>query len=126
MKTPLYINVMRDPIDWFQSHYYFERNGWERGEGDRNSFKGTEAERTMIIDECVVKRSAQCVNIPWKFIEFFCGNQYPCHTRGVGEATVQKGVEKSKFNILNNFHVCGILEQWEDTLAMFEKMLQNG
>jgi len=123
IKQPTFINVLRDPVDWFQSHYYFERFGWQRGEGDRNSFKGTEKDRTMIIDECVMQKAQQCVSVPWKYLEFLCGNQYPCHSRGVSESTVKKAVEKSKFNVLSNFYVIGILEQFDDTLNLFEKML---
>ena len=51
------------------------------------------------------------MSVPWKYLEFLCGNQYPCHSRGVSSSTVAKGVEKSKYNLLNNFFVVGILEQ---------------
>lgn len=123
IKQPTYINVIRDPVDWFQSHYYFERFGWERGEGDRNSWKGTEEERLMSVDECVLGRHRACTSVTWKYLEFLCGNQYPCHSRGVSASTISKGVEKSKYNLLNNFHVVGILEQFDDTLNLFEKMM---
>jgi len=72
-----------------------------------------------------MEKSTQCVSVPWKYLEFLCGNQYPCHSRGVSESTVQKAVEKSKFNILSNFYVIGILEQWDDTLNLFERMLPD-
>lgn len=60
-QQPTYINVMRDPIDWFQSHYYFERFGWQQVNADRG-FKGTDEERDMIIDDCVKTRYKQCQN----------------------------------------------------------------
>lgn len=30
MRMPTMINVIRDPVDWFVSQYYFRRNGWAR------------------------------------------------------------------------------------------------
>ena len=63
IQQPTYINVLRDPVDWFQSHYYFERFGWEREKGDRNSFSGTEKEKNQIIDDCVIEQSDQFLRI---------------------------------------------------------------
>ena len=34
--------------DWFQSHYYFERNGWSRKDTDRESFDGDDADKTRV------------------------------------------------------------------------------
>ena len=35
MQQPTYINVLRNPITWFESRYYFTQNGWTRNPGDR-------------------------------------------------------------------------------------------
>ena len=43
---PTYINVMRDPVTWFQSHYYFERFGWQRKQETR-----TTGEKKALTDE---------------------------------------------------------------------------
>lgn len=60
---------------------------------------------------------------PWNYIEFVCGNEDVCHTRGVPESQVQKAVTKAKQNLANFFFMVGILEQWDDTLHLFEKMM---
>ena len=48
IQQPTYINVIRDPADWFQSHYYFERFGWTRKEDDRGSFNGSEEDKQRV------------------------------------------------------------------------------
>lgn len=50
-KRPLYINVIRDPIEKFRSFYYFIRNG--NKEGDGGDVPMSEGKRLMSIDECV-------------------------------------------------------------------------
>ena len=122
---PTYINVIRNPIDWFQSHYYFERFGWERlkasdGNG-RNSFQGNEKERDMTIDECVLKKHDTCKSVHWNYIDFLCGNSDPCNTKG----SEKLAVEHAKHKLLTFYYVVGILEQWDDTLNLFEKMMPN-
>ena len=75
------------------------------------------------IDDCVAIGHAQCKDITWKYIEFFCGNAYPCQSRGVPESTVKQGMEKAMHNVEKNFFVVGVLEQFDDTLHLFEKLL---
>ena len=48
IQQPTYINVIRDPADWFQSHYYFERFGWTRKEDDRGSFIGSDEDKQRV------------------------------------------------------------------------------
>ena len=75
------------------------------------------------IDQCVSQKNPQCIDITWKYIEFFCGNTFPCQSRGVPESTLQQGLEKAMHNVEKNFFVVGVLEQFDDTLHLFEKLL---
>ena len=75
------------------------------------------------IDQCVEQKNQQCIDITWKYIEFFCGNTFPCQSRGVPESTLQAGLEKAMHNVEKNFFVVGVLEQFDDTLHLFEKLL---
>ena len=75
------------------------------------------------IDECVRIKHNQCLDITWKYIEFFCGNAFPCQSRGVPETTLRQGLEKAMHNVEKNFFVVGVLEQFDDTLHLFEKLL---
>ena len=43
IKEPTYINLIRDPADWLQSHYYYERMNWgKNGETFGRSTKDKE------------------------------------------------------------------------------------
>jgi len=123
---PTFINVIREPASWFQSHYYFERNGWAQDSGDRNSFKGTEADRLRTINECVDQKNVDCVNPKWTYLEYICGND--CKTKSKKKSPVTNSeyariVEKSKHSLLNRFLVVGILEEFDLSLSMFEKLI---
>ena len=125
---PTFINVIREPASWFQSHYYFERNGWAQDSGDRNSFKGTEADRLRTINECVEQKNVDCVNPKWTYLEYICGND--CKTKSKKKSPVTNTeyariVEKSKHSLLNRFLVVGILEEFDLSLSMFEKLIQK-
>ena len=49
MNQPTFINVIRDPIEWFTSRYYFARYGWNRKPGCRVENCGmTEEELEMV------------------------------------------------------------------------------
>ena len=117
LEQPTYINVIRDPIDWFQSHYYFERFGWEQVNGARH-FKGTEEDKNMIIDDCVKNKHKQCVNVPWRYMEYFCGNGPECNPTTSGKPA--QVAETTKLRMMTTFYVIGVLEQWENTLDLFQ------
>ena len=48
---PIYINVIRDPVEKFRSFYYFIRNG--NLEGDGADVVMSEKKKLMTIDQCV-------------------------------------------------------------------------
>ena len=37
LRQPTMINVIRDPVDWFVSQYYFRRYGWNRKRNEYDS-----------------------------------------------------------------------------------------
>lgn len=121
IKNPTYMNVIRHPASWFQSHYYFERFGWQRSQENRKAL--SEKDKYMTINECAEIQHNSCVQPVWKYMEFFCGNSRACKDRG--KATPQKAValEMAKRSILERFTVVGILEQFDDTLMLFEEIM---
>lgn len=121
LDQPTYMNVMRDPVDWFQSHYYFERFGWQKVGGSRDSFKGSDEDRDMIIDDCVTQKASQCVDVPWSWIDFFCGNGPDCNKINNRDTIVAT----TKTRIQRVYYMIGILEQWDNTLSLFERMMPD-
>ena len=52
LESPTWINVIRDPLTWFESNFYFKRFGWERKPGTR-----TRPDQNLTIDQCVTSGS---------------------------------------------------------------------
>ena len=48
MRQPTYVNVVRDPTDWFVSQYYFRRYGWARDEKSRQTFSGSDEDKERV------------------------------------------------------------------------------
>ena len=125
LENPTYINVLREPASWFQSHYYFERYGWTRIEGNRNSFSGTDEDRDRTINECIENNHPDCLTPKWSYLEYICGNKCPSvkGLRKTGVKNLSTLVEQSKYSLLYNFYTVGILENFSKTLKLFEYLM---
>jgi len=120
-QQPTYINVIRDPLDWFTSRYYFARYGWARKPGCRKWENCKELDINMTIDECVEKRHPACTNSTYQYLPFLCGKEDDCINTTL--KAKERAFEISKKHILNNYFFIGILEQFEETLLLAEFLL---
>lgn len=117
---PTMINVIREPIDWFSSHYHFKLYGWSRKPGQRGD------QNEMTLEECINTSAPTCVRNHWRYIEFFCGNGPECQTATnprEDEQYKSRMVERAKQRMLSDYFIIGVLEQFEDSLRVFEKLL---
>lgn len=117
---PTMINVIREPIDWFSSHYHFKLYGWSRKPGQRGD------QNEMTLEECINTKAPTCSRNHWRYIEFFCGNGPECQTATnprEDEQYKSRMVERAKQRMLSDYFVIGVLEQFEDSLRVFEKLL---
>jgi len=62
LETPTWINVIRDPLSWFESSFYFKRFGWEQQPGARSR-----GDQNLTIDECVKQQHSDCARVKWKY-----------------------------------------------------------
>ena len=122
LPQPTYINVLRNPITWFESRYYFTQNGWTRNPGLRKHDPMGDV-GDMTVDECVIAKKEICMDVSWKYTRFFCGNNVVCKGKSVDEK--RRALMLSKKRLIEDFYVVGILEQFNDTLRVFEKMMPN-
>lgn len=116
---PIYINLIRDPLARLVSSYYFRRFGDYR-EGRRTwSFKGTDEAKNQTFDECVLNNMTECVNPARIFyiVPFFCGQEAFC-TR-----PSQLALRQAKVNVVKNYLLVGITEEYEDFLFALETLL---
>merc|ERR1712176_838221 len=103
---------------WFESNFYFKRFGWERQPGSRRR-----DDQDLTIDKCVETGHEYCKRVKWKYNQFLCGNAPVC--TGHSDSDKRKASEIAKMNIAKNFFLVGILEQFIDTLHLFEKLMPN-
>jgi len=117
---PTMINVIREPISWFSSHYHFKLYGWSRKPGQRGD------QNEMTLQECIDSGAPTCSRNHWRYMEFFCGSGPECQTatnQADEETYKTRMLEKAKQRVLNDYFVIGVLEQFEDSLRVFEKLL---
>ncbi|KAK7495797.1 hypothetical protein BaRGS_00013017 [Batillaria attramentaria] len=114
-RKPVYINLIRDPLDRLVSFYYFTRNG-----DDIRPTREKMRERTQeTFDECVERDGEDCdpVNL-WLQIPYFCGHISECWVPGSEWA-----LNKAKQNVLRYYLLVGITEEMEDFIIVLETVL---
>lgn len=122
---PMYINVIRDPVEHFISNYYYLRNGFERtqklaSQSQKEKWKHQvikDNQRNVTLTQCIDEKHPGCVNVYSDIIPYFCGNDPWCRKRE------RRAVDQAKHNILHSFIAVGVLEEIEETLELFELIL---
>ncbi|XP_052789837.1 heparan sulfate 2-O-sulfotransferase 1-like [Mya arenaria] len=114
-RLPVYINIIRKPLERLLSYYYFVRYG----DNFRPHIKRRKMGNDMTFDDCVEQGHKDCdpVNL-WLQIPFFCGHSYRCRQPGSRWA-----LEQAKYNLINNYLLVGVTEELGDFIAMLEVML---
>ena len=103
----------------------------------------------MTIDECVDARKEVCTDVNWKYrkykkniiifkksrnfqkqnafsvpqTRFFCGNNVVC--KGKSSDEKRRALQLAKKRLIEDFYAVGILEQFNDTLRLFERMMPS-
>lgn len=117
VNKPLYINVIRDPIQRFSSQYHFKRFGdMIQSKGRKTDFK--RGEKDLDINECILSNHTECMPAKlWYLIPYFCGQAAFCRLPSM------EALRRAKMNVLDNYLAVGVLEDLTGTLQVFEKLL---
>lgn len=138
MEQPTYINVVRDPITRFSSMYYFQRYGFaSMGSADRkgvqrHSWKGTEEDIAQTLDMCVENLADECTEPLQILVRYFCGTGPECSMKSTtmnkfGAINdwnkVSAAAQIARTHIIKQYYAIGLMEEFEETLALFETVL---
>lgn len=118
LQQPVYINVIRDPIERFVSQFYFKRYGDNRVGMPRMARPWHDGELELDINTCVLQNYSECSGQKlWYIVPYFCGLSPMCREPG------RDALMRAKQHLLNNYLVVGILEDFQGTLQVLEKLL---
>lgn len=114
---PVYINIIRDPMDRVLSEYYWSRKICR--EEDRCYFDSAFLNETL--DECVTRRSpSECISSKHginSMIAFFCGHSEKCENHN------EDALNLARQNIIKHYSVIGVLEKLYNFLFVLENLL---
>ena len=110
------------------SEFLFYHSGTRQSNIDGATYKYGTSNEDMSINECISSGHPECDQPIFKYIPYLCGNTDLCRAlqideRGKGHERWKKAAESAKRNVLKSYFVIGILEQFEDTLTLFEKLM---
>lgn len=81
----------------------------------------------MDLNTCILEDVEQCRENGWRYIEFFTGRMNDGGGKELKtDEDRREAVSFAKTRLVHDYHVIGILEQFEDTLELFEHGVGRG
>eukprot|EP00045_Choanoeca_perplexa_P010819 m.112278 g.112278 ORF g.112278 m.112278 type:complete len:303 (-) comp15406_c0_seq1:70-978(-) len=124
---PVFINLLRDPIEGAISQYYASLHHSPSANQYRASLPPEQ--RNWSLNQCLeAGRACQAykliVNRLNSYSKYFCGYHPDCVRTGVDNVTLSAaGVARTIHNLHNEYLLVGITERYDDTLKLFKRLL---
>jgi len=129
---PTFINVIRNPIDHFQSSYYFKNNGWVNNTAmSIKILRMNRSKRSVESLETCVRREedpCQCLDKKVKcsnYLRYLCGNIRFCPFDLRTKEGKLQAVQLAKIRLESYYYLVGLIEYWEETLKLFEAYIPS-
>lgn len=112
---PIFINIVRDPLERLVSFYYFLRHGDDFRPGKKRSRMGDKT----TIDECVKQKGRDCSPEKlWLQIPYFCGYNPQCWSPGSKWA-----LNEAKRRLADSYFLVGVSEEMEKFILVLDYTL---
>ena len=127
---PVYINLVRDPIDRLESFFYYRRAINKRRKVTYHGpvfaafFSGSSGadkyrRAKMTFSECILTSDPECTDVrfTWTIIPHFCGQHYICLT------PTRNALNLAIKNVLTEYAVVGHVSKYVEFLEVLEVIL---
>ncbi|CAH8291120.1 unnamed protein product [Schistosoma turkestanicum] len=119
--NPIYINMIRNPLDRLVSYYYFLRYGDDYRPYLIRKRMFDPVARNQTFDECVLVNGSDCnPQLLWVQVPFFCGQAVYCKIPGNPVA-----VETAKRHVIDNYLIVGLTEEFDKFVDLLEILVPS-
>lgn len=116
---PIYVNMIRDPLERLASYYYFIRFGDDFRPNLTRRRMSDPNQRVLTFDECVQTGGIDCApNDLWVQVPFFCGHAAYCRIPGNPAA-----LETAKRRVTDSYLIVGLSEAFDEYVLLLERFL---
>ncbi|XP_050730349.1 heparan sulfate 2-O-sulfotransferase pipe-like isoform X1 [Eriocheir sinensis] len=123
-KMPLYLNLVRDPVEKVASRFYYARVTPRPGAATPPGYTRPAPPRYTSLEECLQHHDPECTFLPGHMydltIPYFCGHKEFCR-----ELNNEAALREAKRQVEAWFPVVGILEEVNVTLAVLQHRLPH-